>query len=120
MEWTQPLLPDKEFFNMGEACRLTQLPPHTLRYWESRTRLLKPVRLVSGHRRYRREDLETLFQLKELLRDRSMTLAGARRAMLRQARGGLAARAAAGRPDATMKILRELRADLRGILSELS
>ena len=118
-----PALPDKDFFTMREAERVTQVPAHTLRYWERRVGLLKPVRLASGHRRYTREDLETILRLKELIHRRKLTVAGARRALLD------AKRAKPGEPDpaaqqpgpsaATLKLLREVRKELQALLHEL-
>ena len=103
---------------MEEACRLLQLPHYTLRYWESRIPSLRPVRLAGGHRRYTRENLETLLRIKELMRDRKMTLAGARRAILGERRAAPAAPAPGA--GAAAKLLQDLRADLREILSELN
>ncbi|MBI4425114.1 MAG: MerR family transcriptional regulator [Elusimicrobia bacterium] len=114
----RPQFPDQELFRMEEACRLLQLPHHTLRYWEERVPQVRPARLSSGHRRYTRQNLETLFRLKELMKDRRMTLAGARRALAGDSRPA-PARDAGGAP-LNAKLLRELREDLRSILAELA
>ena len=120
-----PALPDKEFFTMGEAARIAQVPAHTLRYWEQRVGLLKPARRSSGHRRYTRADLETILQLKELLQRRKMTIAGARRALLEAKRPPKpgAETAAAGRDGAvnaaTLKLLREIRKEIQALVDEL-
>ena len=86
-----PALPDKDFFTMGEVSRIAQVPSHTLRYWEERVGLLKPARRSSGHRRYTREDLETILFVKEMIQRRKMTPAGVKRALrgagLRRRRG---------------------------------
>ncbi|MEK7381910.1 MAG: MerR family transcriptional regulator, partial [Elusimicrobiota bacterium] len=74
-----PFLPDRDFFTMREAARLAQVPPHTLRYWESRFGDLRPARKAGGHRRYTRTDLELILEIKDLLHKRRMTVAGARR-----------------------------------------
>src|SRR5947207_691528 len=88
MALPRPLLPDQEFFNIGEACRLVQLPDYTLRYWESRLKLLRPARRTSGHRRYTKRDLEIILRVKDLMGNRHMTLNGARRTLLRELRKG--------------------------------
>jgi DNA-binding transcriptional MerR regulator len=116
-----PALPDKEFFTMGEAARIAQVPAHTLRYWEQRVGLLKPARRSSGHRRYTREDLETILQLKDLLQRRKLTVAGARRAMLELKRGPKPAEAAVpgGASPQTVKLLREIRKEIQALVDEL-
>jgi DNA-binding transcriptional MerR regulator len=101
---------------MEEACRILQLPHHTLRYWEARIPSLRPVRLPSGHRRYTRENLETILRVKDLMHDGKMTLAGVRRALAGQ-RSEPAKPAVPGTP---LKVLQDLRSDLRDILAELN
>ena len=117
-----PALPDKEFFSMGEACRIAQIEAHTLRYWEDRVGLLKPTRLASGHRRYRREDLEMILKIKDLLHRRRMTVAGARRALL-EAKRGPKPEAESTQSSAvsatTQKLLRDVRRELQLLIEEL-
>ena len=123
----EPILPEGDLFSMGQAARIVQVPDYTLRYWESRLRLLRPARRESGHRRYTREHLKLLIRLKDLVRDRRMTLAGARQVLLREQRGRRAdiepARAENGKrapaPGAD-RVIKELRAGLKDLLAELS
>ena len=105
MSATGWFIPDKEYFNIGEASRVTQVPSYTLRYWETALRQPRPVRRASGHRRYTRKDLESIFKIKELLYDRKLTLAGARKALTREAR----AQGSAPDPQTIGRIKRELR-----------
>jgi DNA-binding transcriptional MerR regulator len=72
-------LPDKELFRIGEVSRLTQTKTFVLRFWESEFPSLQPVKSPSGHRLYRREDIETILQIKRLLYDEGFTIAGARK-----------------------------------------
>jgi DNA-binding transcriptional MerR regulator len=116
-----PPLPEKDFFNMGETCRITQVPPHTLRYWEAQVGFLRPARRTSGHRRYSRVDLETIFFIKDMIERRKMTVAGARRALIEQ-RKGVKTEAADGGEKAdgsTLKLLREVRKEIDLLVSEL-
>ncbi|MBI5241202.1 MAG: MerR family transcriptional regulator [Elusimicrobia bacterium] len=114
-----PVIPDQDSFTMGEACRIAQVEPHTLRYWEARLGFPRPARRSSGHRRYGRGDLETIFEIKRLLVGRRMTLAGARRALLERRRGVRSGDAPAAAP-AAARLLREVRAELRELASELA
>jgi DNA-binding transcriptional MerR regulator len=113
---------DREYFNIGEACRILQIPQHTLRYWETRFSTLRPTRLPGGHRRYARRDLETALRIKDLLHTQKMTIDGARKALAGSRRGGRAPLDARGRPlpAAALKMLREIRDDLNRLASELS
>jgi len=102
---------------MGEACRIAQVAPYTLRHWETRLGFPRPARRASGHRRYSRADLETIFEIKRLLAGRRLTLAGARKTLLEHRRIGNAG-ATAG-PQPPLRLLRELGAQLRELASEL-
>lgn len=76
---TAPEIPDKTLFRIGEVSRLTGTKAFVLRYWETEFPTLEPVKNSSGHRLYRREDVETVFEIKRLLYDEGFTIAGARR-----------------------------------------
>jgi DNA-binding transcriptional MerR regulator len=73
------LTPDETLFRIGEVSRLTATKTFVLRYWETEFPTLQPVKSPSGHRLYRREDIETVFEIKRLLYDEGFTIAGARR-----------------------------------------
>ena len=116
-----PFLPDRDFFTMREAARLASVPPHTLRYWETRFGDLRPSRLTGGHRRYTRTDLELILEIKDLVHRRKMTVAGARRALLERKRGGAelapsAPASADGGP--AFKLLREVKKEIRMLVDE--
>ncbi|MCX5789380.1 MAG: MerR family transcriptional regulator [Elusimicrobia bacterium] len=113
----RPIIPDKDLFKMEEACRILQLPAHTLRYWEDQIPSLKPARLPGGHRRYTRRHLESLLQVRDLMRDKRMTLAGARRTLLGERAEAKPTAANAG---AAAKLLADVRTELQSILSELN
>jgi DNA-binding transcriptional MerR regulator len=72
-------LPDKGLFRIGEVSRLTATKQFVLRYWETEFPMLQPVKSPKGHRLYRRQDVNMVFQIKRLLYDEGFTIAGARR-----------------------------------------
>ena len=72
-------IPEKSLFRIGEVSRLTETKAFVLRFWETEFPMLQPVKSPSGHRLYRREDIETVFEIKRLLYDERFTIAGARR-----------------------------------------
>lgn len=71
--------PEKSLFRIGEVSRLTSTKAFVLRFWETEFPSLQPVKSPSGHRLYRREDIEIVFQIKRLLYEQGFTIAGARK-----------------------------------------
>lgn len=66
--------------SISQASVIAGVEVHTLRYWESEfSEFLLPVRTKGGQRRYRPEDIQTVFTIKRLLRDEMYSIAGARR-----------------------------------------
>ncbi len=74
-------LPDKLYFKIGEVADLVGVKPYVLRYWESEFSIIKPTKTKSKHRLYRRKDVETLLQIKQLLHNERFTIEGARKRM---------------------------------------
>jgi len=115
----------KALFRIGEVCRLTSLKAFVLRYWETEFPMLQPLKSSSGHRLYRREDVDTVFEIKRLLYEEGFTIAGARR--LLEQRGGNGGQPAAPEAPAPAEPLRaaprrlllELHEQLRAILTLL-
>jgi DNA-binding transcriptional MerR regulator len=72
-------IPDKLYFRIGEVSELTRTKAFVLRYWETEFSGLRPVKGKSGHRLYRRRDVELIFQIRQLLYEKGFTIEGARR-----------------------------------------
>jgi len=79
-------LPDKVYFKIGEVCQLTGVKAHTLRYWEAEFSIIKPQRVGSQQRLYRRVDVENILRIKKMLHEDGMTLAGTRKSLARKAK----------------------------------
>ena len=77
-------IPEKSLFRIGEVSRLTATKAFVLRYWESEFPTLQPVKSPSGHRLYRRQDIEAVFEIKRLLYEEGFTIAGARKHLAEQ------------------------------------
>ncbi|TAM82769.1 MAG: MerR family transcriptional regulator [Acidobacteria bacterium] len=73
------LIPDKLYFRIGEVSELADTKPYVLRYWETEFPTLKPIKSATGHRLYRRPDVEMIFEIKRLLYDKGFTIEGARK-----------------------------------------
>ncbi len=74
-------IPDKLYFKIGEAAEIAGVETHTLRFWETEFPGLAPKKTESGHRLYRRKDVETVVRIKELLHVKGFTIEGARKRM---------------------------------------
>jgi DNA-binding transcriptional MerR regulator len=77
-----PPIPDKEYFTIMEVSQITLVPKHTLRYWESEFKLLRPIRKSSGRRSYRKEEVELVFKIKDLLHNKHYTIEGAKKYLI--------------------------------------
>ncbi len=81
-----PEIPDKLYFRIGEVSEILGVETYVLRYWESEFPSLAPKKSGTGHRLYRRKDVETLLRIKHLLYEKRFTIEGARQAMQAEAR----------------------------------
>ena len=81
-----PDIPDKLYFKIGEVSELLGVEPYVLRYWEGEFPVLSPKKSGTGHRLYRRKDVELLPRIKHLLYERRFTIEGARQALQSEAK----------------------------------
>ena len=102
-------IPDKLFFKIGEVCEIVGVEAYVLRFWETEFKFLSPQKSKSGHRVYRKKDVETVMQIKELLYDRGFTIAGARKEL------GIKSRP----PEDRDRVLTHVRTELQSILTLL-
>ena len=101
-------IPNRLFFRIGEVCKIVDIEPFVLRFWETEFPNLAPEKSKSGHRVYKRKDIEMVLRIKELLYERRYTIAGARKQLSRS------------RPkEHRQKILHQIREELRDILTLL-
>jgi DNA-binding transcriptional MerR regulator len=74
-------IPDKLYFRIGEVARLAGIKPYVLRFWESEFPSLGPKKSGTGHRLYRRKDVELVLEIKRLLYEKRFTIEGARKTL---------------------------------------
>ena len=116
---TEVLIPEKHFFRIGEVSELTETKTYVLRFWESEFPMLKPVKSPTGHRLYRREDVQTVLEIKRLLYDEGYTIEGARKELAKENTGGQSQKELfKSRKDGVP--LSVIRRELQGILTMLS
>src|SRR4030081_1725338 len=74
-----PEIPDKLYFRIGDVARLAGIKPYVLRFWETEFPGLGPKKSGTGHRLYRRKDVELVLEIKRLLYEKRFTIEGARK-----------------------------------------
>jgi DNA-binding transcriptional MerR regulator len=94
-----PDIPDKLYFKIGEVSDLLGVEPYVLRFWETEFPVLQPKKSGTGHRLYRRKDVELLLRIKHLLYEKRYTIEGARQSLHAEGRGTKAKRAATVQQD---------------------
>ena len=71
---------EKLFYSIGEVAAALDESVSTVRFWtNSFSRFVNPSRTAKGNRQYTADDLETLKQVKHLLKVRGLTLEGAQK-----------------------------------------
>jgi DNA-binding transcriptional MerR regulator len=97
MTITPEEIPDKLYFRIGEVARLGGIKPYVLRFWETEFPALDPKKSGTGHRLYRRKDVQLVLEIKRLLYEKRYTIEGARKFLdSRSKNGDPAAQAPAG------------------------
>ena len=76
-----PQIPDRLCFRIGDVKKLVGVEPYVLRFWENEFPMLQPKKGSTGHREYKRKDVELLLEIKRLLYDEGFTIPGARKAI---------------------------------------
>ena len=66
-------------YKIGDVCRIADVQPYVLRYWESEFPALAPDRTATGPRTYSLRELRIIEQIKRLLYDEGYTIAGAKK-----------------------------------------
>ena len=112
-------IPDKLYFRIGEVSELAQTKPYVLRYWETEFPALRPRKSRSGHRLYRRRDIETVLEIKRLLYEKGFTIEGARKELAGNSQGSAHQRELF-RSTLDTAQLKAIRRELESILTMLS
>ena len=56
-----------KYYSIGEVCRIVGIKPYTLRYWEKKTSLIRPVRRSFDRRYYTKACLDNISQLYHMI-----------------------------------------------------
>lgn len=120
-----PEIPNKLYFRIGEVAQLAGVQPYVLRFWETEFPGLGPKKSGTGHRLYRRKDVELVLEIKRLLYEKRFTIEGARKFLGSRPKGSEAKAAASPRQqqelfDRHSPQLAEIRKELAEILQFLA
>lgn len=74
----------KMFYSVGEVAERLGVEPHRIRYWSDEVDRIDPDKTPGGNRQFRREDLEILETLHELVETEKYTLEGAEKQLEQQ------------------------------------
>ncbi len=108
--------PDKKYLSISEVSERTDVPTHTLRYWETEFKQLKPER-HSGMRKYSPLDVELIKKIKDLLYNKRYTIDGVKKCLTVDRRKKNMSNMQVGVSDP--KILEEIKQELKEILDIL-
>jgi len=112
-------IPDKLYFRIGEVSKLARLKSYVLRFWETEFPMLKPTKSKSGHRLYRRRDVELVLEIKRLLYGKGFTISGARNYLAKDSHADLEQQRHLFPPALDATQLRAIRHELQSILTML-
>lgn len=69
---------DKKYYRIADVSAILDLPASTLRFWEKEFGSLHPKRNAGGQRLYTPADIEKLRVIRFLIKDKGLTIEGAR------------------------------------------
>lgn len=109
-------------YKIGDVCKLADVQPYVLRYWETEFPALAPEKSGGGQRVYTQREVDVVLRIKQLLYSEGFTIAGAKKRL----EGELAAPAETSKPapaegadPVVDRDAREAITRVRGELSEL-
>jgi DNA-binding transcriptional MerR regulator len=75
-------IPDKLYFRIGETAALAKVKTSVLRFWETQFSELSPQKSSSGQRLYSREQVALVLEIRQLLYEERLTIAGTQQRLL--------------------------------------
>jgi DNA-binding transcriptional MerR regulator len=106
-------------YKIGEVCKIAEVQPYVLRYWETEFPPLAPNKSGGGQRLYTRHEIDIILRIKQLLYSEGFTIAGAKKKLdVEIASPAVALPADAPRKD-VVKALGDVKRELTAILELL-
>jgi DNA-binding transcriptional MerR regulator len=104
------------YYSIGDVCRLLDIKPHVLRYWETQFEDLAPTKNRAGNRVSEAADLDLIARIRQLVHEERYTIEGARHRLAELRAGAAVGRR--GRP-LERAFLRSLRGELEAVMDLL-
>jgi DNA-binding transcriptional MerR regulator len=104
-------------YKIGEVCKLADVQPYVLRYWETEFPPLAPNKSGGGQRLYTQRDLDIIMRIKQLLYSEGFTIAGAKKKL--EGEGSQPESTTTPSPKDLTKALMNIRKELVAILQML-
>jgi DNA-binding transcriptional MerR regulator len=123
---------EKRLYKIGEVCRVADVQPYVLRYWETEFAALAPNKSGGGQRLNTQREIDIILRIKQLLYSEGFTIAGAKKKLEAEMAEGSAPVPSAGAPPSTQvprsarddtkakQALLEVKRELTAILDLLS
>ena len=125
---------EDKLYKIGEVCKVADVQPYVLRYWETEFPSLAPNKTGGGQRMYTKREIDIILRIKELLYSEGFTIAGAKKKLELELATGESEPAQAPRPaaatsdtpaavpanDALVGAVKKVRRELRSILKMLT
>tara|TARA_B100000900_G_C20518190_1_gene691012 strand:- start:356 stop:685 length:330 start_codon:yes stop_codon:yes gene_type:complete len=73
------ILFNKRYYSIGEVAKFLNVNTSLIRFWEKEFEQINPKKKKSGIRKFTRSDIETLQVIYSLLKEKKMTIDGAKR-----------------------------------------
>ena len=103
----------KLYYSIGEVAQMFNVTETLLRFWEKEFPTIKPQKAGRGIRQYTKADLEQVRLVYHLVKERGMTLQGARDAIRRDKSKGI------NRNSEVIEKLKDIRTELQAIGKDL-
>ncbi|MFW5644394.1 MAG: MerR family transcriptional regulator [Bacteroidota bacterium] len=111
MPYKEPKI-EKLYYSIGEVAEMFNVNTSLIRFWEKEFDILKPRKNKKGNRLFTSEDLENLHIIYHLVKERGMTLKGAKKKMKENKSDTLNNFEVIKSLDSIKKMLLEIKADL--------
>jgi DNA-binding transcriptional MerR regulator len=123
---------EKRLYKIGEVCRVADVQPYVLRYWETEFAALAPNKSGGGQRLYTQREIDIILRIKQLLYSEGFTIAGAKKKLEAELVGGVVPAPSDGAPPSAQvprsarddtkakQVLLEVKRELTAILDLLN
>jgi DNA-binding transcriptional MerR regulator len=114
-----PVDEEGRLYKIGEVCKIAEVQPYVLRYWETEFPPLAPNKSGGGQRLYTRREIDIILRIKQLLYSEGFTIAGAKKKLDVEMSAPVAEIAAAAPSKDVSKALGDVKRELTAILELL-